>query len=106
MENTLAQYTSATLDRETLINTLDGIFTQNLQKVATSTLGKLKNHPPHHKNTEDEPLPQPQSRQSDSDPPVVKSLKQEISETQKQIRVASQAGHPPHIYHRPDVSPT
>jgi hypothetical protein len=49
MEDTLSQYTAATLDRETLINTLHGIFTQNLQKVATSTLGKLKNHPPHHK---------------------------------------------------------
>jgi hypothetical protein len=94
MENTLAQYASATLDRETLINTLHGIFTQNLQKVATSTLGKLKNHPFHHKNTEDEPLSQPRGRQSNSDPPVVKSLKQEISETQRQIRVASQAGHP------------
>jgi hypothetical protein len=55
MENTLTQYPSATLDRETLINTLHEIFTQNLQKVATSTLGKLKNHPSHHKNTEDEP---------------------------------------------------
>jgi hypothetical protein len=94
MEDTLDQFTAATLDRETLINTLHGIFTQNLQKVATSTLGKVKNHPSHHKNTEDEPLPQPRSRQPDSDPPAVKSLKQEISEIQKQIRVASRAGHP------------
>ena len=75
MENTLAQYTSATLDRETLINTLHGIFTQNLQKVATSTLGKLKNHPFHHKNTEDEALPQPRGRQSDSDPPSSEGTK-------------------------------
>ena len=94
MEDTLAQSSAANIDRETLINTLHGIFTQNLQKVATSTLGKLKNHPPHHKNTEDEHLPQPQSRQPDSDPPAVKSLKQEISDIQKQIRIASQAGHP------------
>jgi hypothetical protein len=93
MEDTLAQYSAANIDRETLINTLHGIFTQNLQKVATSTLGKLKNHPPHHKNTEDEHLPQPQNRQPNSDPPAVKSLKQEISEIQKQIRTASQAGH-------------
>ena len=92
MEDTLAQSSAANIDRETLINTLHGIFTQNLQKVATSTLGKIKNHPPHHKKTE--PRPQPQNRQSDSDPPVVKSLKLEISETQKQIRVASRAGHP------------
>jgi hypothetical protein len=68
MENTLVQYASATLDRETLINTLHGIFTQNLQEVATCTLVKLKNHPFHHKNTEDEPLPQPRGRQPDSDP--------------------------------------
>ena len=46
MEDTLAQSSAANIDRETLINTLHGIFTQNLQKVATSTLGKLKNHPP------------------------------------------------------------
>ena len=90
----LTESSVANIDRETLINTLHGIFTQNLQKVATSTLGKLKNHPPNHKNTEDVHLPQPQSRQPDSDPPAVKSLKQEISDIQKQIRIASQAGYP------------
>jgi hypothetical protein len=46
MEQTLSQFIAENIDKECLINTLNDTFTQNLQKVATNTLGKLNFHPP------------------------------------------------------------
>jgi hypothetical protein len=46
MQQTFSKFTAGNIDKEDLINTLHAIFTQNLQKVATSTLGKLKFHHP------------------------------------------------------------
>jgi len=97
MEDTLTQFTAATIDRETLINTLHGIFTQNLQKVATSTLGKLKNHPPHHTTTTE-----PTVQLGPSSSEVTKTGNLGNTEANQD----SITSGPPHIYHRPNVSTT